>query len=74
LTVEGQSGKGVGVGAPDLGPRKQTGSWAYAILPYLEQEAVYRQQVWSNTFKLYICPFLEVPQARLQFLINLALR
>src|SRR5262249_37239205 len=39
-----------GVGAPGQLPRNQTGSWAYAILPFLEQEAVYRQQAWTSPF------------------------
>ncbi len=45
-----------GIGDPQLAPRDQTGSWAFAILPYLEQEAMYRQRVWTAAVTLYICP------------------
>src|SRR6266540_6975479 len=31
-----------GVGQPGLPPREQTGSWAFAILPFLEQDAANR--------------------------------
>ena len=34
-----------GVGDPMWGPRTQTGSWAYAILPYLEKRDVYNQHM-----------------------------
>jgi prepilin-type N-terminal cleavage/methylation domain-containing protein len=33
-----------GIGMPDTSPQDQPGSWAYAILPWIEQEAVYRQR------------------------------
>jgi len=45
-----------GVGDPRRPPREQTGSWAYAILPYLEQEAIYRNQAWTVPVKSYVCP------------------
>jgi prepilin-type processing-associated H-X9-DG protein len=45
-----------GVGAPGQTPRNQTGSWAYAILGFLEQDTMYRQQSWTSPFVLYICP------------------
>src|SRR5262249_50192465 len=45
-----------GVGVPVVAPRVQMGSWAYAILPYMELESIYRQQAWTNPFTLYICP------------------
>jgi prepilin-type processing-associated H-X9-DG protein len=45
-----------GVGDPSLPPRRQTGSWAYAILPYLEQEAVFQKRAWTSAFAIYVCP------------------
>lgn len=45
-----------GVGQPNLPPRQQTGSWAYALLPYLEQENVHRQSAWEQPVGLYACP------------------
>lgn len=45
-----------GVGEPALAPQQQTGSWAYAILPYLEQELMYQQRDWSDPMALYLCP------------------
>jgi prepilin-type processing-associated H-X9-DG protein len=45
-----------GVGDPTLSPQAQTGCWAYAILPFLEQGDMYRQRMWTQPLKLYICP------------------
>ena len=45
-----------GVGRPDRCSRDQPGSWAYSILPFLEQENVYRQRSWMNPIRLYACP------------------
>jgi hypothetical protein len=45
-----------GVGDPTFSPRAQTGSWAYAILPYVEQANIYQQRLWEQPLKLYICP------------------
>src|SRR5271166_4982344 len=36
-----------GVGEPALKPQDQTGSWGYAILPNLEQDAIYLQRDWT---------------------------
>ena len=44
------------VGDPMLEPRRQTGSWAFTILPFLEQSAVYQQRSWTSGVKLYACP------------------
>lgn len=45
-----------GIGDPERAVREQTGSWAYAVLPQLEQEAMYRNRSWSVPFKIYHCP------------------
>jgi prepilin-type processing-associated H-X9-DG protein len=45
-----------GVGDPTLSPRAQTGCWAYAILPFLEQDNMYVERDWTHAFKIYICP------------------
>ena len=51
-----------GVGDPALGPAEQTGSWAYAILPYIEQEAAYSRRSWSTPVKVFICPNRRFPR------------
>jgi prepilin-type processing-associated H-X9-DG protein len=45
-----------GVGDPALSPARQTGSWAYAILPFLEHGAVYEQRNWQTGIAVYACP------------------
>jgi prepilin-type N-terminal cleavage/methylation domain-containing protein len=45
-----------GVGQPKLGPRQQTGSWLYSILPFIEQDALFRQADWTVPVALYACP------------------
>jgi len=45
-----------GVGVPGLPPWQQTGSWAYSILPYIEQQNMYNQRAWTEAVKIYICP------------------
>jgi prepilin-type N-terminal cleavage/methylation domain-containing protein len=46
-----------GVGDPAMSPKDQTGSWAYSILPYIEQDNMYRGRVWHDTVvPIYICP------------------
>ncbi len=45
-----------GVGQPGRSPREQPGSWAYAILPFVEQENLYRKRDWTQPVKLYACP------------------
>ena len=44
-----------GVGDPTKGPREQTGSWAYSILPQVEQENLYRNPIWSTTVSAFNC-------------------
>jgi prepilin-type N-terminal cleavage/methylation domain-containing protein len=45
-----------GVADPNLSPQQQTGSWAYMLLPFMEQEAVFRGKVWNANIKVYNCP------------------
>lgn len=53
-----------GVGQPGLRPQEQTGSWAYALLPYIEQEGVYRQRSWGTALAVYFCPSRRLPFAK----------
>jgi prepilin-type N-terminal cleavage/methylation domain-containing protein/prepilin-type processing-associated H-X9-DG protein len=52
-----------GVGDPSLGPRAQTGSWLYAILPFIEQGNVHRARAWGAPMPLYVCPARRQPVA-----------
>lgn len=45
-----------GVGTPNKTPQNQTGCWAYAILPYEEQEDAYRMRAWTIIQPAYLCP------------------
>src|SRR5579871_4279135 len=45
-----------GVGDPTKTPTTQTGSWAYAILPYVGQGNVYLARDWTHGVKQYACP------------------
>ncbi len=45
-----------GVGDPNLAPATQTGSWAFAILPYIEQDATFKNRAWTEPTALYACP------------------
>jgi prepilin-type processing-associated H-X9-DG protein len=45
-----------GVGDPARAGWDQPGSWAYAILPYIEQENMYQKRAWTAPVSLYICP------------------
>jgi prepilin-type N-terminal cleavage/methylation domain-containing protein len=53
-----------GVGDPGRMPGDQTGSWAYAILPFIEQDAVYKNRTWGATVKIYFCPTRRLPLAQ----------
>jgi hypothetical protein len=59
----GQPATKWGVGQPSLRPRQQTGSWAYSILPYIEQTAIYQGQTWTEPVALYLCPARRPPLA-----------
>ncbi len=50
-----------GIGEPNRAPPKQTGSWAFAILPFIEQEAIYRNRAWDVPVALYFCPSRRPP-------------
>jgi prepilin-type processing-associated H-X9-DG protein len=45
-----------GVGDPVRGPKDQTGSWGYAILPYMEEQNMFVQRAWTVPVGLYACP------------------
>jgi prepilin-type N-terminal cleavage/methylation domain-containing protein/prepilin-type processing-associated H-X9-DG protein len=45
-----------GIGLPDAAPQEQPGSWAYAILPAIEQDAVYHQRNWEAAARVFHCP------------------
>jgi prepilin-type N-terminal cleavage/methylation domain-containing protein/prepilin-type processing-associated H-X9-DG protein len=46
-----------GVGDPMLRPVDQTGSWAFSILPYVDQDNVFYQRTWwSAGVPVYMCP------------------
>lgn len=50
-----------GVGVPGLAPKEQCGSWGYAILPFVEQEAAYKARQWEHGVALYACPSRRSP-------------
>jgi hypothetical protein len=37
-----------GLGDPDLSVKSQRGSWAFAILPYIEQENIYKTGIANS--------------------------
>jgi prepilin-type N-terminal cleavage/methylation domain-containing protein len=45
-----------GVGTPGARPRQQTGSWGYAILPFIEQGDAYDQVRVESAGPLFTCP------------------
>src|SRR6266851_479450 len=52
-----------GVGDPRLSPKDQTGSWAFAILPYIEQGNIHRNRDWKIPVSIYLCPQRRSPTA-----------
>jgi prepilin-type N-terminal cleavage/methylation domain-containing protein/prepilin-type processing-associated H-X9-DG protein len=53
-----------GVGQPALSPFQQTGSWAYALLPFVEQQSIYQERAWAIPVKTYFCPSRRQPLAQ----------
>jgi prepilin-type N-terminal cleavage/methylation domain-containing protein len=53
-----------GVGVPGLAPQAQTGCWAFAVLPYMEQISQYQTRDWALPFGMYICPARRLPLAQ----------
>lgn len=53
----------LGIGEPYRMPRDQTGSWAFAILPFVEQENIYRARDWQTPVTVYFCPSRRSPHA-----------
>ena len=45
-----------GVGSPDRLPRDQTGSWGYALLPFLDQQAAFQSVDVEASQPVYLCP------------------
>jgi prepilin-type N-terminal cleavage/methylation domain-containing protein/prepilin-type processing-associated H-X9-DG protein len=53
-----------GAGDPRLSPKDQTGSWGYAVLPYVEQDAAYRQRTWDAALSVFVCPARRAAEAK----------
>jgi prepilin-type processing-associated H-X9-DG protein len=45
-----------GIGDARHPPDRQGGSWLFAILPYVEQQAIYDAQSWTEPVTTYVCP------------------
>ncbi len=45
-----------GIGQPGARPKTQAGSWAYAVLPFLEQSAAYQNVDFEANLQVYLCP------------------
>jgi prepilin-type N-terminal cleavage/methylation domain-containing protein/prepilin-type processing-associated H-X9-DG protein len=45
-----------GLGDPTVHPKDQMGSWAYSILPFVEQEAAFQDRVYGAVVSSYACP------------------
>ncbi len=52
-----------GVGSPKFSPKDQTGSWAYSLLPYVDQVIAYEKPDWTVAVPVYICPSRRVPRS-----------
>jgi prepilin-type processing-associated H-X9-DG protein len=61
----GQPGPWIwGVGEPQRSPADQPGSWAYAVLPFVEQQGMHRDRAWTVPLKLYTCATRRTAQAQ----------
>jgi prepilin-type N-terminal cleavage/methylation domain-containing protein/prepilin-type processing-associated H-X9-DG protein len=45
-----------GVGDPAKPPQRQTGSWLYSVLPFVEQQATHDGRKWEEPVAIYVCP------------------
>lgn len=45
-----------GVGDPSKPPQRQTGSWLYSILPFVEQQSMYDGRKWEEPVAIFVCP------------------
>ena len=45
-----------GVSDPNRTGSDQTGSWAFTLLPYVEQQKMYSTQAWTDPVKVFVCP------------------
>jgi prepilin-type N-terminal cleavage/methylation domain-containing protein/prepilin-type processing-associated H-X9-DG protein len=45
-----------GMGDPQQGPKTQTGSWAFALLPYLEETNAFQNLDYTVAVPAYMCP------------------
>jgi type II secretory pathway pseudopilin PulG len=45
-----------GFGTPTRGGLDQPGSWAFSVLPFVQQEAVYKDAAYGAVLKVYLCP------------------
>lgn len=50
------------LGDPKMTGSQQVGSWAYAILPYVEQDVAYQRKSYAAPVKVYSCPSRRVSQ------------
>jgi len=53
-----------GVGDPSRSSRSQGGSWAYAILPFIEQDNMYQNRSWTVAATCYTCSTRRSPEAK----------
>ena len=52
-----------GVGDPLRAGADQPGSWAFTLLPYIEQGNLYTTRTWTSPVSLYVCPSRRLPAA-----------
>lgn len=44
------------IGDPLQSPARQQGSWAYSLLPFVEQEVAFREVKWDTPLEILVCP------------------
>ena len=52
-----------GIGDPQLSGKKQPGSWAYSVLPFIEQRNAFEQQEVSPRQATFLCPARNRPDS-----------